>query len=144
MTLHQKSVTDMASQLCFEFASFLLEYSLLLHLSPSPFISKVLLKPQLFFFFSVNSALPYTLGLHLLCIFLFFRRSIYYFKFLASVYLYVQYVTYTMCVSYSGMSDSLQPHGLYCVTLCPWNSPGKNTTVGCHSVLQTHAIYNII
>ena len=26
------------------------------------------------------------------------------------------------------MSDSLQPHGL----LCPWDSPGKNTGVGCH------------
>ena len=35
-------------------------------------------------------------------------------------------------VSHSFVSDSLQPHGL----LCPWNSPGKNTGVGCHSFLQ--------
>ena len=35
------------------------------------------------------------------------------------------------------MSDSLQLHGLYPARLlCPWNSPGKNTEVGCHSLLQ--------
>ena len=28
--------------------------------------------------------------------------------------------------SHSAVSDSLQPHGLY----CPWNSPGQNTRVG--------------
>ena len=32
----------------------------------------------------------------------------------------------------SVVSDSLQPHGLY----SPWNSPGQNTGVGCHSLLQ--------
>ena len=30
------------------------------------------------------------------------------------------------------MSDSLGPHGLY----VPWNSPGQNTGVGSHSLLQ--------
>ena len=30
------------------------------------------------------------------------------------------------------MSDSLRPHGLY----SPWNSPGQNTEVGSHSLLQ--------
>ena len=30
------------------------------------------------------------------------------------------------------MSDSVQPHGLY----SPWNSPGQNTGVGSHSLLQ--------
>ena len=30
------------------------------------------------------------------------------------------------------VSDSLQPHGLY----SPWNSPGQNTGVGNHSLLQ--------
>ena len=30
------------------------------------------------------------------------------------------------------MSSSLQPHGLY----SPWNSPGQNTGVGSHSLLQ--------
>ena len=33
--------------------------------------------------------------------------------------------------------DSLQPHGLYPTRLLyPWNSPGKNTGAGCHSLLQ--------
>ena len=42
-----------------------------------------------------------------------------------------------VCVSCSVMSDSLQPHGLLLTRpLCPWNSPGKNTGVGCHSLLQ--------
>ena len=30
------------------------------------------------------------------------------------------------------MSDSVQPNRL----LCPWDSPGKNTGVGCHFLLQ--------
>ena len=35
------------------------------------------------------------------------------------------------------MSDSLRPHGLYPISfLCPRNSPGKNTRVGCHPLLQ--------
>ena len=36
------------------------------------------------------------------------------------------------------MSDSLRPCGLEepARLLCPWNSPDKNTGVGCHPVLQ--------
>ena len=35
------------------------------------------------------------------------------------------------------MSNSLQPHGQYpTMFLCPWNSPGKDTTVGCLSLHQ--------
>ena len=34
--------------------------------------------------------------------------------------------------SHSVMFNSLQPHGLY----SPWNSPGQNTGVGGHSLLQ--------
>ena len=35
------------------------------------------------------------------------------------------------------MSHSLQPYGLYLARLlCPWDSPGKNTGVGCHFLLQ--------
>ena len=31
----------------------------------------------------------------------------------------------------------LQPHGLWPARLlCPWNSPGKNTGVGCHFLHQ--------
>ena len=31
---------------------------------------------------------------------------------------------------------TLWPHGLYPARLCPWDSPGKNTGVGCHFLLQ--------
>ena len=42
-----------------------------------------------------------------------------------------------VCVSCSVIVNSLQPHGLYSARLlCPWNSPGKNTGVGCHALLQ--------
>ena len=34
-------------------------------------------------------------------------------------------------------TDSLCPLGLYPTSLlCPWSSPGKNTGVGCHFLLQ--------
>ena len=40
-------------------------------------------------------------------------------------------------VSRSGKSISLRPHELQSARLlCPWNSPDKNTGVGCHSLLQ--------
>ena len=40
-------------------------------------------------------------------------------------------------VSHSAVSSSLRPHGLHpSKLLCPWNSPGKNTGVGCHSLLE--------
>ena len=42
-----------------------------------------------------------------------------------------------MCSVASVVSDSLQPHGQWPTRLfCPWDSPGKNTGVGCHSLLQ--------
>ena len=35
------------------------------------------------------------------------------------------------------MSNSLRPYGLEPTRLlCPWNSPGKNSGMGCHSLLQ--------
>ena len=35
------------------------------------------------------------------------------------------------------MSDSLRPYGLQPARLlCPWDSPGKNSGVGCHALLQ--------
>ena len=40
-------------------------------------------------------------------------------------------------ISCSVISGSLQPHGLQPTRhLCPWNSPGKNTGVGSHSLCQ--------
>ena len=44
---------------------------------------------------------------------------------------------YLCCSVASVVSDSLWPYGLYPARLlCPWNSPGKNTGVGCHALLQ--------
>ena len=35
------------------------------------------------------------------------------------------------------MSNFVQPYGLKTSRLvCPWDSPGKNTGVGCHALLQ--------
>ena len=43
----------------------------------------------------------------------------------------------SVCISCSVVSDSLRPHGLQpSRLLCPWNSPGKNTGVGRHFLLQ--------
>ena len=40
-------------------------------------------------------------------------------------------------LSHSVMSNSMRPHGLQLtMLLCPWDSPGKNTGVGCHALLQ--------
>ena len=42
-----------------------------------------------------------------------------------------------VCVSHLVVSNSLRPHGLQPARLlCPWDFPGKNTGVGCHSLLQ--------
>ena len=41
------------------------------------------------------------------------------------------------CLVTSVVSDSLQPRGPWPARLlCPWDSPGKNTGVGCHFLLQ--------
>ena len=41
------------------------------------------------------------------------------------------------CWVASVMSDSVQPHRQQPTRLlCPWDSPGKNTEVGCHFLLQ--------
>ena len=42
-----------------------------------------------------------------------------------------------MCVSRSVVSDPVRPHGLQPTRLlCSWNSPGRNTGVGCRFFLQ--------
>ena len=41
------------------------------------------------------------------------------------------------CSVTSIMSVSMRPHELQPTRLlCPWNSPGKNTAMGCHALLQ--------
>ena len=42
-----------------------------------------------------------------------------------------------LLLSRSAMSDSVRPHRRQPTRLCrPWDSPGKNTGVGCHFLLQ--------
>ena len=64
----------------------------------------------------------------------------------------VSRLTRVLCVC-SVVSDSLRPHGLGPTRLfCPWDSPGKNTGVGCHALLQgifptqnqTHICLNLL
>ena len=44
---------------------------------------------------------------------------------------------YACVLSSSVLSDSLRPHGLQPTRLlCPWDSPGKNTGLGCRFLLQ--------
>ena len=47
------------------------------------------------------------------------------------------FVLCVLCQEASVMSDSLRPYGLLPTRLlCPWDSPGKNTRVDCHALLQ--------
>ena len=44
----------------------------------------------------------------------------------------VMFICVCVCVSHSLVSDSLRPYGLWPTRLlCPWDSPGKKTGVGC-------------
>ena len=52
-------------------------------------------------------------------------------------YFVIKELTMSACSVASVVSSSLWPHGLQPTRLfCPWNSPGKNTRVGCRSLLQ--------
>ena len=52
-------------------------------------------------------------------------------------FLYSLFLYDCVCVSHSVMSDFWQPRGLQPARLpCPWDSPGKNTGVDCHFLLQ--------
>ena len=60
----------------------------------------------------------------------------------------VQYTAYNEqesesdSVHWTVVSDSLQPHGLWLGRLlCPWDFPGKNTGVGCHSLLWGSSLH---
>jgi len=52
------------------------------------------------------------------------------------MYIYIAPPSCCCCVT-SVVSDSVQPHRQQPTRLpCPWDSPGKNTGVGCHFLLQ--------
>ena len=70
------------------------------------------------------------------------QKSLFYIRFLISclfyaIYIY-KYIVYILSKqSHSVMSNSLWPRGLQPTRLLsPWDSPGKNTGVGCHFLLQ--------
>ena len=49
----------------------------------------------------------------------------------------IMFATYVWVLSHFSSIRSLQPHGLWPARLlCPWDSTGKNTGVGCHALLQ--------
>ena len=55
------------------------------------------------------------------------------------IYVHICICTYVYMCGLSGsvMSDSLRPQGLqHTRLLCPWDSLGKNTGLGCHALLQ--------
>ena len=55
------------------------------------------------------------------------------------IYVHICICTYVYMCGLSGsvMSDSLQRQGLqHTRLLCPWDSLGKNTGLGCHALLQ--------
>ena len=53
------------------------------------------------------------------------------------IFIYIYTYIYICCQVASVMSDSVRPHGLQPTRLlCPWDSPGKNTGVGGHFLLQ--------
>ena len=50
-----------------------------------------------------------------------------------------------LLLSRFSMSNSVRPHrGKPTRILCPWDSPGKNTGVGCHFLLQKHFVSILI
>ena len=52
-------------------------------------------------------------------------------------WVYSEGISYTCVLSRSVVPDSLRPRGLEPARLlCPWDSPGRNTGVGCRFLLQ--------
>ena len=50
------------------------------------------------------------------------------------------HIAFSTVLNRSVVSNSLRPHGLQpSRLLCPWDSPGTNTGVGCHALLQAQA-----
>ena len=70
----------------------------------------------------------------LFVVFCFLKSSLLY----ISIYIHInRYKIYGVCSVTSVVSYSLWPSGLQPVRLlCPWDSLGKNTGVGCHAFLQ--------
>ena len=90
-------------------------------------------------FNNTNSSKPLTryIFLSVYLVFNFFHQGL--IVFLVQVFYLLRevYSQACVCVSHSVMSNSFQPHGLQPNRLLwPWNSPGKDTGVDCHCLLQ--------
>ena len=119
----------------------------------------LLIQPNTFILGDLCTRVLHSLALICTCSHLEFQRmSILVFSFITVLYLYLLlFISYFLvpmaslfrfysfcwmvcvcvCVSHSVMANSLQPHGLQSARLLwPWNSPGKNTGVSCHFLLQ--------
>ena len=84
----------------------------------------MILIPQLFWFFD----LLHVKGQ-------FFLKHLYLYRILVTILSGIH--RYQTCSVTSILTKSLQPYGWYPVRLlCAWDSPGKNTGVACHSLLQ--------
>ena len=58
-----------------------------------------------------------------------------------SDFLILSFFLHYACLIFWVMSNFLWPHGLQPASLlCPWDFPGKNTTVGCHFLLHFYTI----
>ena len=58
-------------------------------------------------------------------------------KFTNILFVIIYLVCVCVCVCVTQSCSTLQPHGLQTARLlCPWNSPGNKTGVGCHFLLQ--------
>ena len=67
------------------------------------------------------------------------------FSLLAPLVFYCEQIImpYCCCQVTSVVSDSVRPHRRQSTRLlCPWDSPGKNTGVGCHFLLQCMKVKN--
>ena len=92
-----------------------------------PFVEKTIF-PSLNWFWIVKSQLSISVWIY---------SSGFCSLFVFSIDLHVYNSTVCVCLSRSVLSDSLQPPGLQPTRLlCPGNSPGKNTGVHCHLLLQ--------
>ena len=75
-----------------------------------------------------------------MCVYICIYRFIDVYLYTRDIYMCVCIYIHThthMCLFTSVVADSLWPHGLQPTRLfCPWDSPCKNTGVGCHALLQ--------
>ena len=90
--------------------------------------------------FSQNVYLGSTIHNMSFSILYYYRIYIYIYNIYTNITIYFPFPVFFYvhaCSVYSVVFHSSRPHGLQLARLhCPWDSPGKNTGVGCHALLQ--------